>query len=121
MKNLLRRFFHRGKDYSNLFRVVLTDIQTEEVDDGVLGFICSFILINHQTQDVSQCKYSFVGDIYDLRGIQFFDFLKKSKVRFHEYFELLGMVFDAELQVDSHKSKFFVYKKMVARPPRGRQ
>ncbi len=118
MKKIFQNLFLQRRDNSNLYRVMLSNIQTEEVDNGILGFICNFIIINHQTQEISKLKYSFVGDVFDFRATQFFDFLKKSKVKFVDYFELIGIVFDAELHVDDQNTKRLIYKKMLARPIR---
>ena len=116
MIKILKKLFSKKRDNLSLYRVLLTNIQTEEAYDGVLDFICSFVIINHQTQEVSKLEYSFVGDVFDDRAVQFFDFLVKSKVEFVDYFELVGIVFDAEMYEDVNENKSFVYKKILACP-----
>jgi len=116
----IRFFDSKLKKKSVHCRAVLLDIATDERDthEGVLNFELRFVLISPLTYETKEIRYSFVGVNGDIRADYFFGFLKKKGIRYEEYYELVGLVADVEICKSWEQQEFFVFKKLLAKPPK---
>ena len=102
----------------DLFRAILKDIYATEISDGYVEIFGEYLLINHKTQEIMYFTDSFVDDGRDLHAKEFFKFLAKSRIKFYDYSELIGMCFEAEIHTDGRGNKLLVPQKICSKPPK---
>ena len=112
LKKLMKLFL--TKETGKKYRALLLDVTADEITEGYLKFELSYILIKEKTKDVSHFVDSFADDGRDMHAKTFFDFLKKSGIKFENYFELAGSVFDVEIATDGNGSQYLRYLRSIA-------
>ncbi len=99
----------------NVCSVVLTSIDAEEIRDGFLKFDLEYMISSHCGES-RLIKDSFDGDKYNFKSNAFFEFLKTNGIQYVDYYDLVGLTFEAELHVDSRYNKVLIPTKLIAPP-----
>ena len=98
-----------------VYRAILTDITADEIRDGYVEFQCEYLL-SADCRESWIFKDHFDGDRFNFKANTFFEFLKTNGIQYVDYEDLIGLIFEAELHVDSRFNKVLIPTKLIAPP-----
>lgn len=101
------------------YRATLVEVDTSNSHKGSPLVTMNFILESQQTGACCPFKRIFVEDDLILNGGDILYFLKGNNIKFKNYEELVGLVFDTEIKYECMHSvsyPFFVFKTLIVNP-----
>lgn len=115
---MLKTFRKNRKNSPARARIIVRECYETDYEEDKLEIFVDLFCINHCTGQNGSIYITFPNDIHNDTCDDFFSFLKKSKIHFEDFEELVGLTFDAEIYFDDEDKPVLCNKQLVARPPK---